>query len=387
MLPQENILLLSARIHPSVEVLAELDAQVALVADWEEVVEVLIAQGAGPLFYSKLPQLPNGVLIPAASREKLKQSYFITLSRGTMLYNVFTIAAELLTSIDVDFLVLKGTYLAESLYGDIGLRQLSDIDLLIREEDGGKARQALMAAGFRSDDYPMAAFLRENLGFEHYPPLVFQGVSIELHVRLNRPGEKFHLPAGSFLKNAETVTISGTAVKVPDFCDHLIHTCVHLHKHFRDGQVQFTGFNDIVNLLHKHPEKINWETLTERCSTYRCEEIVYRYLLLTAKYYQVALPAHILSTYAYSLTGEVEEQFLRFLTGYRGKHFSVETGIRGINNVQGIGMKVKYLALMLLPTRKYMVASYKIKNPSLFWCYYPYRYWIALKGLWKMIAP
>lgn len=387
MSPQDYIILLSAKLHPSVEELAALDAQTALVVDWEEVVKNLIERGVGPLFYSKLSQLSNSGQIPAACREKLKQSYFITLSRGMVQYNIFTKAAVLLKRNDVEFLVLKGAYLAEILYEDIALRQLSDIDLLISEDDGEKAKRVLKESGFQSDDYPMAEFLRKNLGFEHYPQLVFEGVSIELHVRLNRPGEKFHLAARNFLKNAETVTISGTEVKVPDFYDLLIHTCVHLHKHFRHAQVQFTGFNDIVNLLNMHFEKINWETLSERCRTYGCEKIVYRYLLLTSKYYQVTLPVHILSTYAYCLTNEVEEQFLHFLSGYRGKHYSVETGIRGINKVQGISMKVKYLALMLFPTRKYMIASYKIKNPSLFWCYYPYRYWIALKGLWKMIAP
>ena len=85
MLPLNNIILLSARIHPSVEELAALDAQVAQVADWEEVVRNLIERGVGPLFYTKLSQLNNRTLIPAGSLEKLRQAYYLTLSRGMVL--------------------------------------------------------------------------------------------------------------------------------------------------------------------------------------------------------------------------------------------------------------------------------------------------------------
>jgi len=385
MSPQNHIMLLSAKIHLTVEELEELDTLVALVSDWEEAVLNLIERGVGPLFYSKFPQLTNSTLIPAGSREKLKQVYFITLSRGMMLYNVFTKTANLLKSNHVDFIILKGAYLAEKLYGDIALRQFCDIDLLIREKDGKKAQQVLKDAGFKSDDYPMAAFLRKNIGFEHYPQLIYQGVAVELHIRLNRPEETCQIDTASVWQHAETVSLQGIEVKVPDLYDLLIHTCVHLHKHFQEGQVQFTGFNDIVNLLDIHADKINWEELSERCRNYRCEEIVFTYLLLVSKYYQLSLPENIVSSYRDCLKPADEELFLSYLSGFKGKHYAVASKMKGIRQLEGIGMKVRYLFLMMFPSKKYMVTSYEIKNQSLYWCYYPYRYWIGLKGLWRMM--
>ena len=382
--PQNQIILLSSIIHPTNELNVKLNNQITYIDDWEAMVISIIERGVGPLFYSRLPQLTNSTLIPAGSKEKLKQAYLITLSRGIMLYNVFTKVAELLKNNNVDFIVLKGTYLAEKLYGDIALRQFSDIDLLIREEDGEKAQQVLKDAGFQSNDYPMAEFLRKNVGFEHYPPLVFQGVPVELHVRLNRPGEQFQIVTDSVWQHAEMVSLQGIEVKVPDLTDVLIHTCVHLHKHFRDGQVQFTGFNDIVNLLDTESDKINWDELSDRCRMYRCEEIVFTYLLLVSKYYQLSLPENIVGNYIHCLKPEVEELFLSYLSGFKGKHYSVASKVKSVHQLEGIGMKAKFLFLMMFPSKKYMVTSYKIKNPSLYWCYYPYRYWIGLKGLWRM---
>ena len=85
---QDQIILLSAKIHPSEKELKALDAQVALVHDWEAVARNLTERGMAPLFYSKLLKLSNFVLISEVSYERLKQSYFRTLSRSMVLYDV-----------------------------------------------------------------------------------------------------------------------------------------------------------------------------------------------------------------------------------------------------------------------------------------------------------
>ena len=205
-----------------------------------------------------------------------------------------------------------------------------------------------------------------------------------MHVRLSRPGEHYEILTDSVWQHAETVSLQGIEVKVPDLTDVLIHTCVHLHKHFREGQIQFTGFNDIVNLLDIHADTINWEQLSERCRLYRCEEIVFTYLLLASKFYLLSLPENIVSNYGHCLRPADEELFLSYLSGFTGKHYSVQSRYSSIHQLDGMGMKIKYLIWMMFPSKQYMVTSYKIKNQGLYWCYYPYRYWIGLKGLWRM---
>lgn len=385
MFPLQKIILLSAKIHPSEAELQALDEQVALVHHWEEASCSLIERGLGPLFYSKLPLLANGALIPAVSKEKLKQAYYITLSRGMMLYEVFRKAVSVLRANDIDLIVLKGAYLAEKLYGDIALRQFSDIDLLIREQDGEKAQAVLKEAGFTSNDFSLAAFIRQHVGFEHYPQLVFQGGAIELHVRLNRTGEQFQIQTESVWKNVQKLSLQGIEVNVPNLPDLLIHTCVHLHKHFQEGEIQFTGFNDIVNLLDIHADKINWEEFTERCRQYHCEEIVFTYLLLTSKYYQLSLPENIVTTYGHCLQPDDEELFLSYLSGFKSKHYAFASRLKRLQKLNGLRLKTKYLLLMLFPSKKHIIRSFNIKKSSLFWLYYPLWYWIGVKGVWRMM--
>lgn len=333
--PQNQIILLSSIIHPTNELYDRLNNQIALVNDWESMVSSIIERGVGPLFYSKLPLLPNRTLIPAGSIEKLKQTYYITLSRGMMLYNVFTKAAELLKSNQVDFIVLKGAYLAEKLYEDIALRQFSDIDLLIREEYGEKAQKVLKEAGFTSGDFPLAAFIRQHVGFEHYPQLVFQGGAVELHVRLNRPNERFDINTDSVWQYAEKVNLQGFEVFVPDRQDTLIHTCVHLHKHFCEGHIQLTGMHDIVNMLNSDKFTVDWPVLISRCEQYGCADVVFKYLLLASKYYGIGLPEFVSEKYGCCLPEADEALFIQYLSGYSGKHFSVKSKFEDVEQLKG----------------------------------------------------
>ena len=101
--PENQIILLSSKLHPSDEDMEELNRQLPLVDDWEEAVRSLIARGVGPLFYSKLSQLPHGAAIPAEAVEMLRQSYYRTLSRGMVLQDVFRKVAGAFTAAGNDF--------------------------------------------------------------------------------------------------------------------------------------------------------------------------------------------------------------------------------------------------------------------------------------------
>lgn len=380
-----QLMLSSARIHPTTRDIENLNSLIPLIDDWVYLTELLIKNGYGPLFYHKLPLLTNAILIPEVEKSNLQKAYFITLRRNMLLYEVYQKAALALKANKIDFLVLKGAYLAEKLYVDIGLRQFSDIDILIKEEDGEKAQAVLKDVGFSSDDYPMAEFLRNNVGFEHYPQLVYNGGTIELHVRLSRPHEQYQIQVASVWLNSESVVLNGVEVNVPDLTDLLIHTCVHLHKHFISGQIQFTGINDIVNLLIIYSEKINWSEITARCKLYNCEQIVYKYILLVSKFYVISLPEYILNNYKNSLKKTDEKLFINYLSGLKSKHYSVHSRFSKTQHLPGLILKLKYVLWMIFPSKKYMIRSYKIKNPKLFWLFYPYHFWIGLKGIWKVL--
>jgi hypothetical protein len=50
----------------------------------------------------------------------------------------------------IDVIVLKGAFLAELVYRNIGLRAIGDIDLLVKKEDLGKVKRVLIQLGYQA---------------------------------------------------------------------------------------------------------------------------------------------------------------------------------------------------------------------------------------------
>lgn len=387
MSPQDHIILLSAKIHPSVEELEALNAQLALVVDWEEVVLNVIERGLGPLFYTKLSKLPNQTLIPNVNKEQLKQAYYKTLSRGMLMYSVFSKAVEALNANNIKVIVLKGAYLSEKLYGDIALRQFSDIDLLVKEEDGVNCIKVLDQIGFKPFGNSVKDIIREHTGIVHYLPMVLNGVSIEIHINLHLKSNDYNIKVDEFIDSAIPVSISGANVYALNTYDLLIHLCVHLDTHFVKGGIQFNGLSDIVNVLETYVADIVWSDFIESCRYHECERVVFKYLYIAFKYFNVTIPEQIINQYESSLSEADEKLFMNYLRGFRGKlDYSASTHWQIVRNIKGFKNKLNYFMPVVFPTKDFMIQAYSKKNPTLYWLYYPIRLWDGVKGMWKKMS-
>lgn len=396
--PENQIILLSAKLHPSDEEMEELNRQLPLVDDWEEAVRSLIARGVGPLFYSKLSQLPHGAAIPAEAVEMLRQSYYLTLSRGMVLQDVFRKVAGAFTAAGIRVVALKGIHLAEWLYGDIGLRQLSDIDILVRKEDGEQCMQLLAGLGFVQSGDEVSHTISEQLGIIHYPAMLLRDVSVEIHINLYRAGEPYTIDIRQLIDNAVPITLAGVPVHALELHDLLIYGCIHLHKHFAGGDIQFTSFSDLVNLLDIHAAEIDWPELDARCRAYHCEEVVYKYLALIHKYFRVSIPAgsavQLPSPHREEpgvrfpyLSAQDEELFNRYLNGYKSTPYGALTHIENIRKNKGLRAKFRYFVLVVFPGKAFMRNNYRMKYPQVYWLYYPIRHWKGVKGMFKTPNP
>ncbi len=382
---ENKIVLLSSKINPSEKELDELNGLLSEVEDWEAVAERLMQCSTAPLFYLKAPSLSNLKLMPDEEFQKIRKSYYYTLTRGTLMYQVLKKTMEVLKANGIDAIVLKGAYLAEALYKDVGLRLFSDIDLLVKEEQANRAFDLLLNAGFtqakKADQ--MLEFLVKNMNYEHLPQLVYKGISIELHVRLHGVETKYKFFPQKMWENVEKTKLGGVTVYTPDLSDLLIHTILHLNKHFCAGEIQFTGFNDIVNILELWRDKLDWEEIIRRSIQYECEDIVFKFLVLVHRNYKAYVPDFIISEYIGYLDDEEQELFEKYLSGFKGEHFSVVGSVNRIKNLDSFPKKIRYVLWMIFPSKNYMIRFYQIKNPNLYLFYYPCRFWLGIKGLFR----
>jgi hypothetical protein len=381
MSPDDKLILASVKIKPSMADLEQLNNLIPIIQDWDYVAKTIIDRGIAPLFYVKLPILTNSKFIPVLVRTKLQQTYYITFSRSTVLYEHFRKIANQFTLHNIELIALKGICLSEQLYQDIGLRQMSDIDILVKPENGSKALAVLSDMGYKpvgDDESNSDVKFGEVV---HYTPMVLNGVAIEVHIKLHQDNEKYRVIVEELWKNAVPVILNNVQVKSFNAYDSLIHTCVHLDKHFNQGHVQFTCFNDVTNLLEKNAGTFNWDILISTCKLYNCEKEVFKYIVLCNKYMNAVVPETILNKYSHYLSNKEEQLFQKYLSGYVGFTSGMHRHFGNFQHISSFPDRIRYFREILFPSKKFMLTKFAIKNPRLVYFYYPYRYFLGIKGV------
>jgi hypothetical protein len=426
--PEDKLILASVKIQPGSDELEQLNALIPLIQDWETLIKNIINRGIGPLLFKKLPLLSNRALIPEQVQIQLQQAYYKTVSRSMILYDAFSNVAKALTVEGIQVIALKGIYLSEWLYKDIGLRQFSDIDLLVKKEDGKKCLAILARMGYQPHDASVTEFIGTQTEIVHYAPMVLKEVSVEIHIRLHRKNKGYAIKTEEFIQHAEPVTINRIPVHALQLYDLIIHLCVHLDKHFTGGHIQFTCFIDITNLLDLHGAEIDWTVFEERCRENICEEFVFKYLILINKYFYAPIPDAIVRKYTYLLKESDEELFVKYLHGFVARPYHVGTHWQNISQVKGFSSKAHYFSDLIFPPKRFMIQKYlkqliininneqliietrtksqgsriddqdvikKRKNfyilhftffiKYLWWLWYLYRWWVGVKGIISVI--
>ena len=383
--PGEHLVLAAMKLKPSARDIARMEAYVNEVTDWEYVTQLAIDRGIGPMLNHKIPMLINKHLIPADAQQRLQQSYLRTLARGMRLYEAFREVGTALNKAGIKFVALKGVYLAEALYQDIGLRLFSDIDLLVAEEDGERALEVLRGKGFTShgEETVQTRFIEEHMEVVHYLPMVKGDVSVEIHIKLHRDEALYRFNIPQMLHDVESVQISEIQASVLRFYDLLIHLCVHADKHFRNGYVQFTGYCDILNLALKHQDKIDWDAFQGRCKMHGCEDAVFAQLKLLESFHDLEIPIYEIKT-ALIDTEKDEFMFKAYLRGQKMIPGYLTQLRKTFKRYPTLWGKIRYVWGLTFPEKAFMVNRYKIKNPANYRVYYFVRVWDVVKRLMKL---
>ena len=121
-------------------------------------------------------------LLPPPYDDQLCRSYQASVGLDMRRERDFRKALAMLSDADIDYIPLKGNYLAYHIYSTPSLRPRSDIDILLRDEDLERADAVFRAAGWVDADGGQRHTLHiAALHHKNYPTL------IEPHFNIFRP--------------------------------------------------------------------------------------------------------------------------------------------------------------------------------------------------------
>lgn len=200
----------------------------AAAADWQGVSRRAWAHGVAPLFWHAIQSAD--VEPPADARARLDGATAEAAMWAARVRATLRAALEALGRASIPAIVLKGWPFALRMFPRPELRTMTDVDLLVREDDAAAAVASLVAAGGRLTEGAPRARYRER-HHHHAPPIVGVGsATVELHFRA-MVGFGAVLDAEPLFDRAVADRIDGLAFLRPSAEDEALYLAAHAAGH------------------------------------------------------------------------------------------------------------------------------------------------------------
>ena len=107
--------------------------------DWETLTHQAHAEGVGPLLYWKLSKSERFSSLPEGTRNFLRLLYASAKIQNRIIFKELKGLARCFHQAGIDVVALKGVCFALTVYPDVGLRPMGDMDLLVHKARLGEA--------------------------------------------------------------------------------------------------------------------------------------------------------------------------------------------------------------------------------------------------------
>jgi Uncharacterised nucleotidyltransferase len=332
-----------------------------------------------PLLASAAAALPSDA-VPVCVVDELAQYREFSTLRAFLLASETVRVQSMLAAAGIPTLAWKGSALALTLYGDLGLREATDLDVLVRTQDLERAEQVLHPGGYTR---PRSRWREAEVSFwesctRDIKLLHSQGnVLLELHdAFMNRSFPRWQ-SVEQCLERRVSITLCGKPVDTLDHADLLVSLCAHGMTH---GWERLKWIADIAAFLLRYEEQIDWQHFLRQCRQQGCDLAVLLGIGLARDLLQVEIPkpfqapleraAHLArlrqEIVARLLSGE-----MRLLKGWTLAHICAATMRRPLE-------RTRYLASRLLQLTDEDL-DYCSLPASLFYLRYPLRAWRLLE--------
>ncbi len=258
--------------------------------DWRELLDRWNDHRLLPLVHVRLGALEEAGVVPAEAAERLARRHEETLEHNRGIRRQVAGLADLFGGGDPPLVLIKGLHLNETIHGDLGIRELWDIDVLVRRKDLARVQERMFDAGYGPRERPsieeQCAEHRHLVPFRHP-----QGVApVEVHWTIETREGPFRVDPEGLVDRAVSEDIRGIRIRVLSPEDLLLYLCLRAawQDHFAAG---LRSLFDVRGLLVRYAAELRAETLIERARRWRCTKCLFLTLSLARQLFGAPVPA------------------------------------------------------------------------------------------------
>jgi len=346
--------------------------------DWDCFLEKARENGISAIVYLKLNEIkkdcPN---IPSIIFEELKNDYYLSATKNTLIFEELGKILEAFKKAGLQVIVLKGAALASTVYGNLALRPMSDVDLLVKKEDFLSIDEQLKILGYRPSD--MSAH-DVDLSSTYLTTLDYRS-SAE-----NSPSFHIHwhfvnstIPNESYIKNIniEKIWKDAQKTKIADVESQMMaphHLLIHLSEHalrVTHSLSKFCFFCDINQVINFYQARLDWEELIKDSFKFNLNRMVYSSLYFTFKFLGTQMPEDALLKLRPERLSLGEKIFMNSVSN--NNHFPGLSYFVHLSMNKGLLKKMKFVGRTFFPPRQIMAQRSYIPRSKVSYIYYIHR--------------
>ncbi|MFQ6082431.1 MAG: nucleotidyltransferase family protein [Candidatus Aminicenantia bacterium] len=358
--------------------------------EWDSFLKKARENGISAIVYFKLNEKKNNYWnIPSFIFEELKKNYYLNATKNTLIFKELGKVLEAFKKTGLQVIVLKGAALAEIVYGNLALRPMLDIDLLVKKEDLLRIDEQLKILGYQPSD---GSVKNINFSSAYLTTLDYRSPS------KNRPSFHIHwhfvnstIPNESYIKNikieniwqdAEKANIANveTLVMAPH------HLIIHLSEHaFRvtHSLSKFCFFCDINEAINFYQERLDWDRLIKDSFKFNLDRMIYLSLYFASKFLTTKIPEDVLLKLRPKRFSMGEKIFMTSISNnnrFPGLSYLVHLSMN-----RGLFKKMKFVGRTFFPPRQVIAQRNYIPQSKVSYIYYIRRINEVFSHLFKIL--
>lgn len=278
-----SLITLLARTYHADSVLEDIYAKIEGDVDWDEVEWLIQHHRVSGLCLQTLRKIRHKA-IPTSLLQNLQIRCSEATRNSLVLMNALHQLIVLIQSAGIEVACFKGVVAAQMIYGQLSIRNFSDIDLLVRKSDHQHTERLLIKNGFRIThryDNAFQSGLRDDK----------RRVNVDLHWGI--PPRELNLASQLLWDEISTIEVGNQSIPTFSLNDTIIITAINAVKEFWDASLY--RFCDLAELIQRNPQ-LDWNRLFRRASQMGCKRMLYVALLVADKCLAAPLPRDVSST-------------------------------------------------------------------------------------------
>jgi hypothetical protein len=314
--------------------------------------------------------------------------YAVVWRQNQKILNELETLTYLFHQADIQAVVIKGACFALTIYPDIGLRQMGDLDILVPKSKLAKAVQIANSLGYEDTLPDASPGLRDLLSHE----ICLQktgaySMTLELHHSLVADKSfVYAVPVDWFWEQTEPLIVSLSRVRFESLlmltpAAQILYAASHAMLQHGRKNTPLRWFYDLDRLINTYAGRMDWDLLLSQASVFEWGSALDAALSQTRAYFNTPVPDNVLASLS-ELTDRHRE-LVALLQNKPATHV-LEEGQKMLA-LNGVARFRLFFAL-LIPSPSYMRWRYQLKTSWALPVYYLFRWRGILKDAFHTIV-